>query len=167
MIWLRLLGVFYISLLIAWFPSSVAQQSDILTTGLTVIMATTVITSFGYAAVCLSDLYSATRTAVMTGYEDGNANGRRAAEEECKGRVSTSTSSVLDCGVAAKVDAILQREVDGRNAEVSTSVTGYKRNTVNNFETCKDKPPCTSNDEISCVVKTVGSVTTCIPENLA
>ena len=106
-------------------------------------------------------------TAVMTGYEDGNANGRRAAEEECKGRVSTSTSSVLDCGVAAKVDAILQREVDGRAAEVSTSVTGYKRNTVNNFETCKRKPPCTSNDQVICVEKTVGSVTICIPENLA
>ena len=106
-------------------------------------------------------------TAVKTGYEDGNANGRQAAEEECKGRVSTSTSLVLDCGVAAKVDAILQREVAGREAAVSTSVTGYTRDTVNNFSICIDRSPCISNAQASCVDKTFDSVTACVPINLA
>lgn len=56
-IWLKIYGIFPAILLIALAPMSVHMQSDLVSTGLTVVAASTALVSFGYASICVAEIF--------------------------------------------------------------------------------------------------------------
>lgn len=172
MIWLKIYGIFPAILLIALSPMSVRMQSDLVSTGLTVVAASTALVSFGYASICIAEIFVLYERTVQTGYdkgkkegfEAGQAEGFRLGEEKCRNLKKTTPPQYCQ-EIKDAVTTILKEEEDRRVSEISITIAGLKVNTRNELYACLklDTPGCTS---AGCSIKTIGSDKFCVSDKL-